>query len=304
METKKQLADTLSKKPKKIAWEGVITNIQANILESLARYKYLTLSQMLALDLGTTQYQYLWKQASSLRDRRRPLVACNSFATPQPRMGKVESMYYLTPAGRQALILELRYPEDQVKYQVGKSIAFRDYPHRKKQIDFQIQLDKWAEQNELDIPFFHCYFDTTGNARTTKNLKSKNRIALSKSKYFIPDGAFLIENMHRQNRFYLFEMCNGKDSKRVVKQLHHHAQAFAFRLVQEHYNYDESKPYYIALLFTYRSIMEAVQKRIQADPQFVHLDKYFICKAYDDLEQEDFFDTWQTLKGEEVVFYG
>jgi len=100
---------------------------------------------MLKMDIGTTQYQYLWKQTASLRDRIKPLVACNSFPNPNPRKGKVESIYYLTKDGRDALIEDLFYHEDEIKFQVGNSIAYRDYDHRKKQIDFQIALDRWLK---------------------------------------------------------------------------------------------------------------------------------------------------------------
>ena len=43
--------------------QNVLTSIQLRILKALAKYKYLTFSQMLKIDIGTTQYQYLRKQA-------------------------------------------------------------------------------------------------------------------------------------------------------------------------------------------------------------------------------------------------
>ena len=108
METKKQLEESLNKKT--VPWEGKITNIQANILESLAKYKYLTIPHLLALEIGTNQYKYMWKQISSLRDRRKPLVICNNYDVPEPRKGRVFSMYHLSKEGKKALVQELDYP--------------------------------------------------------------------------------------------------------------------------------------------------------------------------------------------------
>ena len=122
----------------KVKWDGRITMIQGNVLEALARYKFLTMSQMLKLDIGTTQYQYLAMQTKSLRDRGRPLIGCHNFHIPQPRKGRVESMYYLRPKGREALVFELDIPEEKIKMPIGKSVAYKDYLHRKYTIDYQI----------------------------------------------------------------------------------------------------------------------------------------------------------------------
>ena len=43
------------KQKSEVKWEGVITNIQSNVLGKLARYKYLTLSQILKLEEDYTK---------------------------------------------------------------------------------------------------------------------------------------------------------------------------------------------------------------------------------------------------------
>ena len=75
------------------------------------------------------------------------------------------------------------------------------------------------------MPFFDTYFDKIGNNRVARNLRAKTRIALSETDYFIPDGAFKIVDIGGNQRFFLFEMYNGKDSARIVRQMHKHAQS-------------------------------------------------------------------------------
>jgi len=298
-ETKKELSMTLDKK--KVPWAGVITNIQSNVLEALARYKFLTMSQMLALDIGTVHYQYLWKQVASLRDRGKPLVGCHNFKIPQPRKGKVESMYYLTKEGKRSLVLDLLIPEEEIKMPLGKTVAYKDYLHRKFTIDFQIVLDKWATQKEYEVPFFDTYFDKTGNNRVGRNLRAKTRISLSDTDYFIPDGAFKVFKPDGSQKLYLFEMYNGKDSARIVRQMHKHAQAMTFRCTHKKYDLDESKSYKVVLVFQFHSILESVIARVQNDPAFTYVQKYFIFKSNEDLKNTS-FDEWVTATGETQSF--
>lgn len=298
-DTRKELSMTLDKR--KIPWEGVITSIQGNVLEGLARYKFLTMSQMLSLDIGTVHYQYLHRQIASLRDRIKPLVGCHNFKTPQPRKGKVESMYFLTKKGKLSLIHDLMIPEEEIKIPIGKTVAYKDYLHRKSTIDFQIALDKWANDRGYHVPFFDTYFDKTGNNRVSRNLKAKTRIALSENDYFIPDGAFKVFDTENEQRFYLFEMYNGKDSARIVRQMHKHAQSMTFRCTHRKYSIEENKSYKVVLVFQFESIMQAVIERVQKDPAFTYIKQYFICKTIEDVREKD-FNEWVNTSGEIIPF--
>jgi hypothetical protein len=279
---------------KQILWANAITNIQQNILVSLARYKFLTSSQMLALEVGTKHYPYLWKQLVSLRDRKKPLVICNSFPNPNPKKGRVESMYFLSKEGKkQILENEFLSESEIIKMPRSKTMAYKDYFHRKFTIDFQIKLDHWANKNGKTVPFFDTYFDKTGNNRTNKNLRAKTRIDFNDEMFFIPDGAFKIDN-----QFYLFEMYNGKDTKRVLEQLDKHAQALTYRHTHKTYNLDPNKSYKTILLFEFLSAKNALLKRIQDEKSFDFIRPYFLVKANEELHQGE-FSTWRNLNDEE-----
>lgn len=286
--------------PKLVPWAGRITSIQGNILEHLARYKFLTSSQLLRLDVGTTQYQYLSKQLKSLRDRGRPLIGCHNFSTPQPRKGRVESMYFLKPHGRQALVFELDIEAEKIKMPIGKSVAYKDYLHRKYTIDYEIELDKWAKANGAVVPVFDTYFDKVGNNRVSKNLRAKTRIVLSDDEYFIPDGAYFLKK-DESRRLHLMEMYNGKDTGRVVKQLHKHAQALSFKCTHREYNLDPDFSYTIDLVFQYPSIMKATIDRLAEEGTFTNIGQYFLCKSIEEVN-EGKLDQWINLHGEVVPF--
>ena len=285
-----------------IKWENVITNIQGNVLEGLARYKFLTLSQMLDLQVGTTRYKYLWEQVKSLRDRRKPLVSCHRYENPEPRKGRVEDMYFLTSLGKTALVNELLFSERAIKIPAGNTPAYKDYFHRKNTIHFQIALDKWADDVGVDVPFFDAYFDMTGNNRTSKDLRAKTKIDFGGEEYFIPDGVFKL-NKEKKQRLFLFEMYNGKDSNRVIEQLHKHAIAMTNRYTHHSLGYDPNKSYTIVLMFEFEGIKKAVVEKAKKEfsesgkQSFGKVQQYFISKSLDDLKEGNFDRNWTTLFG-------
>lgn len=284
---------------KEVPWENVITPIQENILKSLAKYMYLTLRQILNLDVGTAQYTYLWKQMASLRDRRRPLVNCTSFSTPQPKKGRVESVYSLSSFGKRVLIEEFDLTEDEIRAPSGRSFAYRDYFHRRYTIDFHIALEQWANANKLSIPLFETYFDKVGNNRTSGNLRSKTKIEISDSYFIIPDATFLIDG-RRESELFLFEMHNGKDTKRMLKQIHQHAQAMVSRAVHKQYHYDTDKRYRVLILFELKNTMEAFIKRASQEKVFRLIQEYFLLKSLEELNTTPIEKNWKTLWGNEI----
>jgi len=305
-QTELELVKTLEKKPTKVQWEGVITAIQENILKKLAHYKYLTIEQLLRFeDIGTTQYSYLWRQIKSLRDRKKALVGCNSFPNPNPRKGKVHSIYYLNTSGRDTLINEFGYYEEDIRYKVGKHLTVSQYQHRLYTVEYQMYLDDWAERNEVDIKDFHAYYDTQGSNRKAKSLRSLTKVDLAKGKSFTPDAVYRVENEKRENELHLFELYNGKDTKYIVKQLHQHAEAMAFGQVHEKYQVPVEKSYKVIVLFTHKGALEGTIKKALIDPVFAHFYKHFICKELesDSFRVDSLFENWVNLYGEVESFY-
>jgi hypothetical protein len=291
----------VTKQKKTVAWDGRITNIQANVLVALARYQYLSFSMMLEIGVGTSVYQYLWKQVSSLRDRRKALVACHNYSTPQPKRGKVESLYYLTMSGKKALMEELHLYEYEIKKPSNKAVAYKDYHHRKDTIRFHIHMDKWAKANGFDIPFFDTYFEKSAAAHGA--LMAKTRIDLKSGNYLIPDAAFKII-AETSDKFYLFELHRGNNTGRLIEQLHHHAQAMTTRATHGKYGLPINKGYYIILLFEFEVTKEAFLNRMKREGEaFQEVGRYFLVNDVGEIQKGDFGDGWRTVLGEDAVFF-
>lgn len=291
------MADTKKKKP--VPWANRITNIQGKVLENLGKYKFLTLSQLLELNVGTTQYRYLWKQVASLRDRNKPLVACKSFNT-EDRLGRVEDMYYLTKEGKESLILDLHVPAEEIRMPLGRTIAYKDYYHRKYTIDFQILLSKWVMENGFTVPFFHTYFDKSGNNRTAKDLRAKTKVEFGDGGYIIPDAAFQVDAPDKE-RFFFFEMHNGRDTKRLLAQLHNHARGLVEMHTHKTYDLNPEKAYHTLFVFEHESIKNAfIHRLLKEGHAFQQIQQFFLCKSLEDLKEASFESGWVTIYGEPI----
>ena len=281
---------------KVIPWSGKITNIQGKVLEALAKYKFLTISQMLTIGVGTSQYKYLWKQVASIRDRKKGLINRRSFNL-ETRLGRVEDLYFLSKHGKSELIHAFHVPEEDIKMPIGKTIAYKDYHHRKATIDFQIKLYQWVDKRKHQILFFNAYYDKKGNNRSGKNLTTLTRVDFDGTDYFIPDAVFQLES-EAKNRLFLFELHRGYDTNRLIKQIHKHAFALVKKFTHQQFSYDPQKSYSILLLFEYQNTKNAFIKRISKEgAAFSQIEQFFLCKSLEDLVESEFEHGWLTLFG-------
>lgn len=282
-----------------IPWSKGITNIQGNVLEALSTFKFLSLSQMLGVGVGTTQYKYLWKQVVSMRDRKRKLIDRRSFNL-EARLGRVEDLYFLTKHGKNVLVYDFRIPEEDIKIPIGKTIAYKDYHHRKTTIDFQIKLYQWATERDYQISYFNAYFDKKGNNRSSKNLTTLTRINFDGMDYFIPDAVFKLASQSKE-RLFLFELHRGHDTARLLKQIHKHAFALVRKFTHHQFNYDPQKSYSILLVFEHQSTKNAFLKRLSKESRaFSQIEQFFLCKSLYDLMQTEFDKGWLTLFGRDI----
>jgi len=275
-----------------------LTENQVVAIELIAKYKYLTSSQF--VEMGIYKHRdYLTKSLRPLILQKRPLVAKYDF---NPINGKLESFYYLTKYGKKFLIDELEYSEDQIKAPKGVApIKLKDYHHRKLTIDFHMYLNQWLESNDGDINFLNYYFDKSGNNRDAdKNhfITALNRINIDRSNSFIPDinTKFSIDG---QEYLYLFEQHDGKDTKRLLNQLRNHIIAIATGVVQKRYKLQKS--HRVVVVCEFESVKNSVIQRLQKVESIEHYNNFLIFKINEEL-QEDFFNDWTLISGEETTF--
>jgi len=276
-----------------------LTTVQSNILIELARYKFLTVSQMHRLEISH-DISWIRTQAKELSEGGNPLIERITFNV-TPRKGRVENVYFLTKRGKEILIEGMNLEEANIKMPIGNSTLFyKDYNHRKNTIDFQISVYQWAKEQERGtyVDFFDCYFDKVGNNRMAANLQAKNKIPLENDEYIIPDGIFLLHTPKRPFLF-LFEMYDGKDTKRVFQQVKKHVSAIALGSPSEKYTHPFA--HRVVMVFEFESMKDAFLERTRRDPYFSEVSPCFRCKSIEGVQQ-DFSSGWETLTGEKTSF--
>lgn len=274
-----------------------ITSVQSNILIALARYKFLTASQFQHLGVGQ-DIGWIRLQAKELTEGSNAFLERITFNI-VARKGRLESIFYLSKKGKELLIEGMNMHEHEIKMPIGNgSLFYKDYTHRKNTIDFQISLYQWAEQQEraTHVDFFDCYFDKIGNNRTLGNLQAKNKILIGEDDYIIPDGVFQIQTGERPY-LYLFEMYDGKDTKRVLEQVKKHCKAISLESASKKYNYPFANR--VLLVFEFETMKNAFIERTKNNPYFSEVAVCFRCKSIEGVAT-DFFRGWETLTGESV----
>ena len=109
----------------------MINNVSQRVLEALGRYKFLSLSQMLRIGIGTVSKRYLREQIKFLKDRKRPFIGVIEFgAYTQVVGGRMEYIYYLKPFGAQVL-QDLEISPEWIRTPIGKPQLASLYAHRK-----------------------------------------------------------------------------------------------------------------------------------------------------------------------------
>jgi len=270
---------------------------QSEILLALARFKFLTTSQINVL--VPKENAWLRKQIMDLYTRSKPMLDRVSFGF-HPKKGKLENVYYLTRYGQKLLCEVFDMNEEEIKMPVGTgSLFYKDYFHRKNTIDCQIGLFGAMANTLFEVEFFDTYFDKVGNNRRDGNLHAKNKIELSGDGYIIPDGVFVLR-MQEFRFLYLLEMYDGRDTKRVMEQIRKHAEAIG--LGTPSHKYGLQKSHRVLCVFEFESNKNAVLERMQADKALAELTNHFLLKTLGSVQPHNFRDRWQNILGELVGF--
>lgn len=270
-----------------------ITDKQILVLLSLAKYKFLTYTQMkrLGIDKHSSNLSNL---LASLRDRTSP------FVRKIPHRFGIEAKHYLTSKGKDVL-LELDYlSEEKILFPKGViTTDTQDQKHRTSTVDIQIELDYAARQNETKVLFCDRYFDMTGNNRVAKNLKSKTAIVYEGRKTLKADMTFMLKTT-TQRELYLLELENGHDAEKAIPKCDNHRKAILLGSANELYDFKSG--YRTLWIFEHRSTMESVLEKLKTRKDFKGVQEYFLFKPLEEIG-EGFFRGWTNLAGKERKMY-
>jgi hypothetical protein len=268
------------------------------IIELLARFKYLTVSQFLALDVA--------KHGSNLRLSLKDLmdegfIDFISFGV-SAEYGRLENFYFLKAKGVDLLgqIQERIYPECGPKAPKNLSTLFySDYSHRKATINFNIEFFKWSLANQVQVEFVDYYFDTLGSnkGKSEVSLTSKNKIQLEHTS-ITPD---IIAKIEGTGRDYLFavEIHRGNDTNRLIKQILWHCDAASIGAIQAKYDYARAVKTYVIL--DNIDLLPYVCAKLSAKTEFEPFAPSFLFSSLAELQQ-DFFGAWRTCEGTQQNF--
>lgn len=292
--------DNIKIKKTRSNYYKALTVSQTNILQSLATYKFLKSSQMVRLEVMTHE-KNINTQIRFLRGLSKPLMDSENFGS-IPKIGRLESIHFLTKKGKQLLIEELGFDPEDIRLPTNSnSLFYQDYFHRKYTIDCHITVNNWAKKNGIEVLFFDRYFDKVGNNRINKNMRAKTRISLKDKHYLIADGIFMILLPDAAQELYCLEMYDGKDTLRTLKQLKKHVEAIEVGSVSEQYGLPYA--HRVLCIFEQEGLQKAVIKRTNQEREFTHVKEFFLTKTLQNVLDQPFDKGWVNLLGEEVEMY-
>lgn len=271
-----------------------ITQVQSKILLALAKFKFLSNSQLHRLGIAK-ELTWIREKTREMAEGKKSLIGKISFGV-HPKVGRLENMFYLTTYGQKVLIEDLGEATEYIKIPSGTTLFYKDYTHRKNTINFHITLSLWCDSENIEIPLFDTYFDKRGNENKGGSI-AKNKINIDKENYIIPDAVFMLEKENEKSLF-LFEMYDGKDNKRTIQQIEKHIQALI--LGSPSVKYDMQKAHRIVALFEYESLERAVIAYFKQQTQYQNIFKFFRFKSLERLGNSDFREGWKGLNGEGI----
>lgn len=247
-----------------------LTPTKTNILLALARYKFLTISQMVELEVAT-QRSNINTNLTKLKNGKNALVGEIPFPF-VPNHGRAETLYFLKSKAKEILIEELFMDETIIKVPKGSTTVFtRDYFHRKYTIGSMIEQDLLAKKESGSILWFDYYFDKLD--KSENGTRAKNKIDLKDGKYMIPDAIFMKENSDGKKELWLFEMFCDTGVKRPYETLLKHREALILGSPTTKYNFDKANR--VLCVFENKSVLDNVRNKFLNEPIFKDFTNFF-----------------------------
>jgi hypothetical protein len=269
----------------------IISNTGATILELLARFKFLCLSQILPL-IGGKSVSYTRGQLAILKNKG--LIASYNLEKPI----KSESMYYLTEKGKELLMSNTKIFADDIRLVLGEPFFVRDYGHRKATIQVHVSLFYHLQSLDISIVDFLCYFDKSGNNRKSGNLEARTKIAVGTT-FFIPDCIMLTKSEEKTTLFLIEVFCDASTTRPIEQLFSKHIPAIAQGSPAEKFGL-AANPFVLSV-FESASIAQIVIEKLQKLPAFKPFAHLFFIASLEDVKNET-ANAWKDIDGNMLVF--
>ncbi len=267
----------------------LINGLMTDILCLLAKYQYLSVSQLQFLTGG--------KSVSYLRECLGRLLRFDggyikSFRVEVSYKVRAENIYMLKENGRSFLQAH-KNAISIINMPVGTTPVVRDYFHRVNSVWLHILLDNYCSAHGITITNYDAYYHKTGSTKKG-NLTAKSQISLTgNSSYYIPDAV-----LQTTNGLYLLEMYCDKDSKRILNQLGTHAKAIALGTPSKKYGI-AANPFVLSV-FEHEGIKNAVIQKMKANTN-IHpaTARLFFFASLADIKT-DINTAWKDINGNTI----
>jgi hypothetical protein len=265
----------------------VLSEKQEKIVLLLARFKFLTTSQMMRLGIDKHRSN-LSTALSPLCKGASPLVKTIDFGL-IPKKGRVESLYYLTKKG--ADIVKNQFQVEAIKFPLGRTVSFTsDYFHRVATIECEVSL--YLSSQTKNILFSHRYFDQKGSNRSG-DLCLDTKI-VSYDTTIISDWVFMLETK-KQAELYCAEIyMDDHDASRPFFSLRSYLHIISEGAPSIKYHFNRSNR--VLAVFGTERTMFSVLKKIQSDPEFQNFSNHFLFKSLENISS-DFHEDWIHIDG-------
>ncbi|WP_052600202.1 replication-relaxation family protein [Aureispira sp. CCB-QB1] len=241
----------------------------SSIIEKLAKFKFLTYSQMVKLGVSKSK-AYIGRNMQLLLTKK--YVGRLDFGV-HPSKGKLESFFYLLPKSKALLVDEWDWEESKIRMPIGRSSFFsKDYEHRKGVIDYHIRIYQETQSKNQSIVFFDTYFDKVGAAKQ-KNLKALTNIHYGEGDYLIADAIFMVKDGEELD-LYALEYHRGTDTKRMLRTIEEYGRVLADGSLSIKHGLRKNAK--VVCLFENESCLEATKSRFMQDRRFEVLREWFI----------------------------
>jgi hypothetical protein len=256
----------------------MITIVQEQILKALAKYKYLTASQI--ADLGicgfTTARQYI----SVLQKQR--LIKKTIYSKPMTINYKtvnvrLEGLNFLDIAG--VKLLKQNFELEKIKYPQKYKLSFaNDYFHRIFMVSACISFDKWINATNQEGSFLIDFHNSETTIKITNELTVKPDIIIDYN------GTKAI-----------VEIWAGIEKEYIVSQLDKLYEAIASKKINEHLEYN--KLIRVFNIFKDEAVLNRAKEELKSDNYFSEaVEKgLFVFATFEEVKAD--FNSFRDIKG-------
>ena len=267
----------MTRKPKDLSPQ------QRRTLRALSIFRFLTVSQLMKLEISANRDALGNKTIRTLRARK--LLETRSFG-----IGKAD-VHCLTKAGVAELAEHYQAPLSAFPYPSGGA-RFSDnyYNHRLAQIDFNIGLQLWAHSRG-DAELHTADMDFVGRGSYRKgNFIPSTQVSLDNDpKPIVPDGIFHLSLESGHQLLYVLEVHKTTQTTAATRQLKRYLQALDQGVLSDKYHLQTAP--FLCSVHSLDNVYRGVKNNLLADPDFAGFKPLFLFNRVDQLKS-DFSSGW------------